>query len=331
MLKLGVIGTSWISAQFVDAALATAKYQLAAVYSRKLAHAKQFAARFNQQSPHLTTDLADLFAKIDVVYIASPNSLHASQAQMALASGVDVIVEKPLCVTSEQLHQLQATLKQHPDRFLWEAARHTYLPTYRQVKAELKKTAHIYGATLSYQRYSSKFDAYLAGKVANVFLPEFAGGALMDLGVYAVHDALGWFGMPKKAQYLPQYLATGVDGAGVAVLEYDDFNVTLMCGKNQKSGVASEIYLGAKTLQLAPNAADLLTVGYLGEKPLASVAATQNPLYHEAQAFANQMLAAERNAALNESRRALAQSVQVVKVLEQLRKSCQLKLAGDKF
>ena len=35
-LKLGVIGTGWISRNFIDGAIATGKYEFSAVYTRRL-------------------------------------------------------------------------------------------------------------------------------------------------------------------------------------------------------------------------------------------------------------------------------------------------------
>ena len=46
MIHLGVIGTNWISHQFVSAALETGAYDLTAVYSRKLATAQEFGSRY---------------------------------------------------------------------------------------------------------------------------------------------------------------------------------------------------------------------------------------------------------------------------------------------
>lgn len=46
MIHLGVIGTNWISHQFVAAALETGAYDLTAVYSRKLATAQEFGSRY---------------------------------------------------------------------------------------------------------------------------------------------------------------------------------------------------------------------------------------------------------------------------------------------
>lgn len=46
MIHLGVIGTNWISDQFVQAAVETGKYDLTAVYSRKLETAQKFGEKY---------------------------------------------------------------------------------------------------------------------------------------------------------------------------------------------------------------------------------------------------------------------------------------------
>ena len=100
MLKLGVIGTGAISHHFIEAAHASGKYQLVTVYSRKLETAATFASRY--QDIQLFDQLEDFFkSSFDVVYIASPNSLHFAQAKVALSAGKHVILEKP-AVTQPQ-------------------------------------------------------------------------------------------------------------------------------------------------------------------------------------------------------------------------------------
>ncbi|MBB4614818.1 Gfo/Idh/MocA family protein [Novosphingobium taihuense] len=70
-------------------------------------------------------DLAEGLAApgVDAVLIASPNSLHAAQAAMALAAGKHVLVEKPLAETGAQARELAATAER---RGLVLAAGHTY-------------------------------------------------------------------------------------------------------------------------------------------------------------------------------------------------------------
>lgn len=76
MIRFAVVGTNWITKQFVDAAHETGKYKLTAIYSRSLEQAQAFASDYPVDQ--LFTSLDDLAQSdaIDAVYIASPNSLH---------------------------------------------------------------------------------------------------------------------------------------------------------------------------------------------------------------------------------------------------------------
>lgn len=246
MLKLGIIGTNWISRQFVEAAAASGQYQLTAVYSRRVATAQAFIAK-TQPAAAYTSMAAFLASDCEVVYIASPNSLHAQQAAAAIQADKHVLVEKPLVTHPQQLQVLNAALAKHPQVMVFEAARHLYDPNF-QVVADYLKMHQVTGASLGYMKYSSRYDAYLAGKQPNIFSPQFAGGALMDLGIYLVYAAVAWFGMPQKAVYLPQMLASGVDGDGVAQLDYGAFDVVLRMGKTSNSTAQSEVYFGPDTI-----------------------------------------------------------------------------------
>ncbi|WP_390408571.1 Gfo/Idh/MocA family protein [Lacticaseibacillus jixiensis] len=245
MLTLGVIGTNWITKQFVEAA--KGRFKLTAVYSRKQATADKFIAETNPAQAF--TDLeAFLASGIDVVYIASPNSLHAAQTVAALNHGLHVICEKPLVSHISQLAQIQAALDAHPEAMVFEAARHLYDPNFAVIQQYLF-THHATGASLGYMKYSSRYDAFLAGDDPNIFSPRFAGGALMDLGVYLVYAAVAWFGKPQQATYLAHKLANGIDGDGVACLAYQDLDVVLRMGKTANSQAPSELYFGRDTLR----------------------------------------------------------------------------------
>ncbi|WP_367365368.1 Gfo/Idh/MocA family protein [Pediococcus parvulus] len=288
MIKLGIIGTNWITQQFVDAAHATQEYKLTAVYSRTIEKAKEFG------EPNGATifldDLETFFANddIDAVYIASPNSLHFEQAKLAIEHDKSVIVEKPIVSNIKQMETLRQTLEQHPQSRLFEAARQIHQPNFKVVEDQIAKLGRVQGATLTYMKYSSRYDAVLAGKEPNVFSLKFAGGALQDLGVYVAYDAVGWFGMPDDVTYYPSLEPTRVDGKGVAILSYPEFDVTLNIGKTSNSYLPSEIY-GLKDTIVMNNPADLETVSYHdaeGHETLISEKVADNPMIDEAKDFA---------------------------------------------
>ena len=295
MLKLGVIGTSWITAQFITAAHRTGMYRLTAVYSRHAETAQHFIAESAPAQAY--TDMeAFLGSDIDVVYVASPNSLHAAQTIAALSAGKHVIVEKPMVTHPSQLAKLEEALAAHPDLMVFEAARHIYDPNFHAVTDYI---AHhpVTGATLAYMKYSSKYDDYLAGKQPNIFTTKPAGGALMDLGVYLVYAAVGWFGGPTTATYQPHMLASGVDGDGVMRFDYPDFGVTLVTGKTTNHFAPSEIYFGRTTLQTdTPGELNYLKLISAGQRTDITAAQHDNPMVSEARFFAEAITKNDRAA-----------------------------------
>ena len=107
MIKLGIIGTGWISDQFIEACAKTGMYRLTTVYSRTLQKAEEFGKKYLADGEYFD-DLEKFFAEgsFDTVYIASPNSLHFAQSVMAINAGKNVIVEKPACANLKEENQL---------------------------------------------------------------------------------------------------------------------------------------------------------------------------------------------------------------------------------
>lgn len=85
MQKLGIIGTNWITGQFVNAARDAEAFKLTAVYSRTEEKADQFKTDYTAPDANTYTTLDGFFESRDfeTVYIASPNSLHFKQAKQA--------------------------------------------------------------------------------------------------------------------------------------------------------------------------------------------------------------------------------------------------------
>jgi predicted dehydrogenase len=267
MLKLGIIGTHIITDQMLDAAKTTGRYQLTTVYSRTLDRAKQFGKPYGATGFY--DSLEDFFDEgdFDVVYIASPNSLHYEQVRLAIENDKFIIVEKPAFVNPEEFSGIESLLHAHPKARLVEAARHIHTGIFDQAKAKMKEMKHLQGGTFTVMKYSSRYDKVLAGDkpYPNIFTPEFAGGALQDLGVYGVYAAVDLFGTPNSVVYFPTMVASGVDGKGVAILTYDNFEVTLNVGKTANSYLGSEIY-GLKDTLYFDSIFDTTKVIYYNDK-----------------------------------------------------------------
>ncbi|WP_137597300.1 Gfo/Idh/MocA family protein [Paucilactobacillus kaifaensis] len=331
MLKLGIIGTNWITDQFLEAANITKQWQLTTIYSRTKQRAQEYSEKFHAQE--FFTDIDEFFNSgvFDVVYIASPNSLHYQYARQAIENDKHVIVEKPAFTNPDEFAQIEALLQAHPQVRLVEAARHIHTPMFAAVKKQVASMNQIQGATLTYMKYSSRYDQVLAGKTPNVFSLEFAGGALQDLGVYPVYTAVALFGEPNSVVYFPTMIATKADGKGVAILRYDDFEVTLNFGKTSNSHLESEVY-GLKDTLVMDNPAELTKAVYYDErqqKHHLEAPVADNSMVGELQDFASLLANPDDEEQLNKYQAWFKLSRQVNSLLYTLRQSAGIEFPAD--
>ena len=240
MIRFAVIGTNWITRQFVDAAHETGKFKLTAVYSRSLEQAQSFANDYLVE--HLFTSLEAMAQSedIDAVYIASPNSLHAPQTELFLRHKKHVICEKPLASNIDEAERVIAAAREN-QVVLFEAFKTASLPNFQQLQQALPKLGQIRKAFINYCQYSSRYQRYLDGENPNTFNPDFSNGSIMDIGFYCLASAIALWGEPQQIQASASLLESGVDAHGVVMLDYGDFSVTLQHSKVSDSTLPSEI------------------------------------------------------------------------------------------
>lgn len=332
MLKLGIIGTNWITEQFIEAVLETKEWQLASVYSRTLTKAEDFAQKFTNDA-ECYTDLESFFkkGKFEVVYIASPNSLHFEQARAAILAGKHVIVEKPACSNPKEMREIIKLLRKNRGVYYFEAARHFHERNFKMLKQQIKEMDVIQGAELTYMKYSSRYDSFLAGNEPNVFSPRFSGGALQDLGVYLVYNAVSWFGVPQEVVYYPTKLHNGIDGKGTAILKYPNYQVNLNFGKTANSYLASEVY-GLKKTIVMDNAAELKKITLFdgqGSQRDLTQEVDKNPMLSEVQDFTSVLNDPTSLDSWQQMDDWLAVAVQVNRVVYDLRTSAHLYFDAD--
>lgn len=288
MFVIGMIGTSSISHTFATALQLSGEFQMKAVYSRTLSTAENFGKPYDAEL--FFDDLKEFMAspELDVVYIASPNSLHFSQTMLALQHGKHVIVEKPSFSNTKEWNAA-FQLADEQGLFLFEAARHIHDPNYKLIKNEIAKMEGIDNAILNFGKYSSRYDQVLEGQEPNIFSLDFSGGAWMDLGIYLLYAAIDWFGVPESGEYFAKKIQTGVDGAGTAVLRYPFFDVTLHVSKMNNLLLGSEVHFGQQTLLIdsvsTPASIEWYN-GEIGEKIQLAVPPSEHVMVDEAKEFA---------------------------------------------
>ena len=224
-MRFGTIGTGQIVREILRGTAAAEGVSCGAVYSRHYETGESLARDFGVETVY--TDLESLLGdpSLDAIYIASPNSLHAYQAHLALEHGKHVLLEKPFTPTRKEAEALFA-LAESQNLFLLEAITTQSLPNFKVLRTLLPQLGRIRLVQCSYSQYSSRYDALLAGETPNVFNPAFAGGALMDINLYNLSFVISLFGQPLETAYYANHHANGVDTSGVLVLRYPDFVCT---------------------------------------------------------------------------------------------------------
>lgn len=233
MFTVGTVGSGFIVHSFFDAVLPMDGYDIRAFYTRNEEKAEPF--RKKKSDLKVYTDF-DEFLKdpMDIVYIASPNSLHYEQAKKALLAGKHVFLEKPFTDTADKAQEL-IDLAKEKRLYLFETILSLSMPLVHELAEDLPKLGGMKLVEMHFSQRSSKLDAYLAGELPNVFNKAFSGGALRDLGVYNLHLIHYLFGSPKKQMYAGHLLETGVDVSGAGLLDYGDFQVLFSNSKGTTS------------------------------------------------------------------------------------------------
>ncbi|CAN7484474.1 Gfo/Idh/MocA family protein [Rossellomorea sp. LjRoot5] len=328
MIRFGIIGTNWITDRFIQASEGVDDFQLKAVYSRAEVRAKAFAETHGIRD--WFTDIDEMASKnhIDAVYIASPNSLHCSQAITFLNKGIHVLCEKPLASNEREAQEMIAAAKEN-NVLLMEAVRTTFLPNFQLLREKLHTIGTIRKVNVSCCKYSSRYDAYKDGTVLNAFNPAFSNGALMDLGVYCIYPMIVLFGEPNNIKADAFMLESGVDGSGSVIMKYEQMDIAAAFSKISDTHIPTEIQ-GEEGTVTIDKIGDFSTVTFYyrnGETRTYTQQEDHPPMYYEIQEFVSIITSGEKFESLINS---YDHSLLSARVMDKARKQIGLVFPADR-
>lgn len=228
-LKIGIIGTNFISDDFCEAAALVPGAELCAIYSRKQETGDAFATRHG--IPRVYTDYDEfLNSGLDAVYVASPNFAHCSQTLKALNHKKHVLCEKVMAVNEQEVRSMINCAREN-DVVLLEAMRPDFDPAYDLIGKTLPRIGKLRRASFEFCQYSSRYDSFREGIIQNAFNPELGNAAVMDIGVYCIHSLVRLFGAPKNIKAVSTKLSNGFDGSGIVLMEYEDMTAEAVYSK----------------------------------------------------------------------------------------------------
>ena len=315
-MNLCAIGTGAITKSMLAEFNRSDVLHVTAIYSRKEETGRAMAEEFGIEK--IYTSMEEMLAdtSIEMVYVASPNSIHYGQTKAALLAGKHVICEKPFAPTVAETDELIALAKEK-HLLLFEAITTAHHPHYGFVKESLPKLGKLKVVSAVFCQFSSRYPALLAGKPSPVLNHAFAGGALMDINLYNIHFIVGLFGAPKSVRYFPNCHETGVDTSGMLVLEYEDFVCQCIGAKDCAARNGVQIIGEGGYMEITPSSSNCQTVelNVRGQEAV-KVHLPENPWYHEVQDLGRLVAAGDYDYCY----KALETTHNVVEVLEKARK-----------
>ena len=187
MFKVGIIGAGWIADKMAEALSPLSDYCVYAIASRSLEKAAAFAERWNVQKAYGSYEEMLEDKDVDLVYIATPHSHHFPHTMLALEHGKHVLVEKAFTANAQEAEILIRTAREK-GLFITEAIWTRYMPLSHKVKEIMES------GIIGEPRLLTATLCYMMEFKERILRPDLCGGALLDLGVYALNFARMYFG-----------------------------------------------------------------------------------------------------------------------------------------
>ncbi|MDW8773213.1 Gfo/Idh/MocA family oxidoreductase, partial [Streptococcus suis] len=204
--KWATLGTGVIANELVQALQAMVG-NLYSVANRTYDKGVEFAQKYGIEKVYREIDEVFEDPEVDIIYISTPHNTHINYLRKALKAGKHVLCEKSITLNSEELAEA-IQLAEENQVILVEAMTIFHMPIYRQLSEVVAS-----GKLGDLKMIQMNFGSYKEYDMTNRFFNKnLAGGALLDIGVYAL-SFVRWFMTEKPNQVLSQVklAPTGVD------------------------------------------------------------------------------------------------------------------------
>ena len=177
--------------------------ELVAIASRTAEHAKKVSERFNIPNVYVGGDnwktLIDK-EELDIVSICTPNYLHAPIVLKAIENDCNILCEKPIAISRDELSQIEEKLK-NKNIIFFTSFQKRYNPVFKLLKEIIEN--NVLGKIISVRYYFSHYGPYKSWKALSEEKWFFdskkaGGGVLLDLGVHCIDILRHLFGEYDK-------------------------------------------------------------------------------------------------------------------------------------
>lgn len=186
ILRVGIIGTGWIAEKAAITLNGLSECKAYAVGSRSIEKAEAFATKWDISKAYGSYAELIADADVDLVYVGTPHSHHYDVTRQAILAGKPCLVEKAFMANHREAAEV-LQLAHERKVFVAEAIWTRYQPAVDIIRGLISSgrigTPRLLTATLGYSM----------GDKPRIMRADLCGGALLDLGVYALNFARMFF------------------------------------------------------------------------------------------------------------------------------------------
>jgi predicted dehydrogenase len=183
-LRFGTLGAARITPNaLTKPAARLGDVEVVAVAARDRARAEKFAAKHGIATVHDTYEAVIADPQVEAIYNPLPNGLHGRWTIAALEAGKHVLCEKPFTANAEEAARVAEAAAAHPELVVMEAFHYRYHPLVTRLLDIIAS-----GELGTVERISTRM-CFPLPKFNDIrYQLDLAGGALMDVGCYTVHQ-----------------------------------------------------------------------------------------------------------------------------------------------
>ena len=224
-LKVGIIGTGWIAESHVECYKEMKDVEIVACADLIPGKAERFCARHGIEGARCYPSHKEMLdnEELDAVSVCTYNRQHAAPTIYALDKGVNVLLEKPMCVTTEEAVEIMRAEKRS-GKILSIGFQPRMDNNMKMIKkivdsGELGKIYYI--QTGGGRRRGIPNSTFIEDRTAGI-------GAMGDIGCYSLDMVLKAIGYPKPltaSGYISNYFGTDpqYNGADAKRFDVEDF------------------------------------------------------------------------------------------------------------
>lgn len=323
-IRWAVLGTGVIANEMASALQKMGK-RLYAVANRTPSKAVAFGEKY--QVEKIYDRMEDIFtdSMVDVIYITTPHNTHYEFIKKALENGKHVFVEKSITLNSRELDEMIA-LATEKKLILAEAMTIWHMPLYKELWKLVRS-----GQIGKVQMITMNFGSFKEYDMSNRFFNmDLAGGALLDIGVYAL-SIVRSFMNEKPNEILSQMKPspTGSDEQATILLKNPSGQMATvalsMHSKQPKRAVISCEKAYIEIMEYPRGEKAIIVDANTGERKELQAGETANALIYEMQ---------DMEAAIIEGQTGVMQleyTKDVMDIMTSLRKEWDMKYPGEEW